>query len=76
MFNFCMKPDIKYGSKIYSRFQNDSDESIVCFANPILGVYENLDGKPLLITSEGGQGKTTSVQLLQAELLCKGFLVT
>ena len=72
MFNFCMQPDIKYGSKIYSRFQNDSDESIVYFANPILGVYEDLDGKPLLITSEGGQGKTTSVQLLQAELLCKG----
>lgn len=72
MFSFCMQPDIKYGSKIYSRFQNDSDESIVCFANPILGVYENLDEKPLLITSEGGQGKTTSVQLLQAELLCKG----
>ena len=69
MFNFCMQPNVKYGSKIYSRFQNDGDDSIVYSANPILGVFEDLDGKPLLITSEGGQGKTTSVQLLQAELL-------
>lgn len=69
MFNRCMQPDIKYGSKIYSRFQKDKSESIVYSATPILDVYEDLDERPLLVTAEGGQGKTTSVQLLQAELL-------
>lgn len=68
MINFCMQPDIKYKSKIFSRFSENCDSTVNCSV-PILGVYKELTRKPLLIIAEGGQGKTTSVQILKAELL-------
>lgn len=62
-------PDIVYQNKTYTIF-NDSKQYL---ASPLVQLYDDWDGSPLLLQAIGGQGKTTSVLTLQAELLCRGI---
>ena len=67
MINIDLQADIIFQSKRYSRFVGGIyDEQST---SPILNVYQQMRKPALLLISEAGQGKTTVVQLLQAELL-------
>ena len=71
MINLKILPDIEYSRKLYTRFKN-MGEKYVSSEIPIIDVYGASENVPLLVVAEGGQGKSTAINILRAELICRG----
>lgn len=63
-----LHPDILHQGRKYTIFDDNNPDN----ALPIIQLYNNWDGSPLLLLGDGSMGKSTAMRVLEAELLFRG----
>ncbi len=66
-----LHPDILYQGRKYSIFDENRSDNIL----PIVQLYNDWDGSPILLLGDGSMGKSTAMRVLEAELLFRGIHV-
>ena len=63
-----LHPDILHQGRKYTIFDDNNPDNDL----PIIQLYNNWDGSPLLLLGDGSMGKSTAMRVLEAELLFRG----
>ncbi len=64
-------PDIMYQNEKYTLFDTNNPTS----PPPIIQLYNDWDGSPILLLGDGSMGKSTAMRVLEAELIFRGIHV-
>jgi hypothetical protein len=72
--DFRLFPDIRYGQKCYSKYDSDRKVMTEDCVIPLLKAFDDPEvakHKHLFLVGNGSLGKSTSLEILEAELLCR-----